>query len=116
MTIDFRKAGPAKYRTNANSNYFSQNKKDRLFSKFLAKRVDTGNNSLIFQFDSVINITKNSETKIYKAVEVLKSLTKHNNGKEGNSDRQQSAVESKLADRKYFARKSKNGRRLKFLS
>ena len=121
LTIDCRKAGLAKYRTNANSNleqfcYFGQNKKDRLFNKLLAQRVDTGDNSLIFQIDSVINITKNSETKIFKPVEELKSLAKYNNGKNENSDRQQSAVESKFTDRKYFGRGSKNGRRPKFLS
>ena len=73
LTIDCRKTGPAKYRSNANSNfkrffYFSQNKKERLFNKLSAKRVDTGNNSLILQIDSMINLTKNCETKIYKAV------------------------------------------------
>ena len=41
---------------------------------------------------------------IYKAVEELKSLEKYNNGKEGNSDRQQAAVKSKFTDRKYFGR------------
>ena len=121
MTIDCRKASLAKYRTNGDSDLeqfcnFSQNKKDRLFNKFLAKRVDTGDNSLIFQIDSVINVTKNDETKIYKAVEELKSLVKYNNGKEGKSDRQQPAVEPKFVDRKYFGRRSKNGRRPKFLS
>ena len=121
MTIDCRKAGLAKYRTNANSNleqfcYFGQNKKGRLFNKFLAQRVDTGDNSLIFQIDSVINITKNSETKIFKPVEELKSLAKYNNGKNENSDSQQPAVESKFTDRKYFGRGLKNGRRPKFLS
>ena len=72
FTIECRKTGPANYRTNANSNfkffYFSQNKKERLFNKFSAKRVDTGNNSLILQIDSMINLTKNCETKVYKAV------------------------------------------------
>ena len=42
LTIDCRKAGHAKYRTNANSKfeqfcYFGQNKKDTLFKNFLAK-------------------------------------------------------------------------------
>ena len=46
----------------------------------------------------MINITKNDETKIYKAVEELKYLVKYNNGKEGNSDRQQPAAKSKFAD------------------
>ena len=72
----------------------------------------TDDNSLIFQIDNVINITRN---RIYKAVEKLKSLGKYSNGKEGNSDRQQAAVESNSTDRKYFGRGSKNGRRPKFL-
>ena len=86
LTIDCRKSGPAKYRTNADSNfeqfcYYCQNKNDRLFNKFLAKRVNLNNASLVFQIDSVINVTKNGETKIYKAVQELKSLVKHNDGK-----------------------------------
>ena len=88
-----RKANPAKYRTNADSNfeqicYFSQNNKDRLFNKFLAKRVDTADNFLIFKIDSMINVTKYGETKSYKAVQELKSSAKYNHGNEGNSDRQ----------------------------
>ena len=68
MTIDCRRSGPAKYRTNAGSNFepfcsYGQDKKDRLVNKFLAKRVEQKNNSLVFQIGSVINVTKN-ETKI----------------------------------------------------
>ena len=77
--MDCRKSGPAKYRTEANSNfeqfcYYGKSKKDRLFHKFLAKKVDQNENSLVFQIDSVINVTKNDETKIYKAVQELKNL------------------------------------------
>ena len=35
---------------------------------------------LVFQIDSVINVTKDGETKIYKAVEELKNLVKENDG------------------------------------
>ena len=82
-TIDCRKSGPAKYRTNADSNfekfcYYGQNKKDRLFNKFLAKRVEQNNNSLVFQIDSATNITKNGEIKIYNAVQKLKPFLKQN--------------------------------------
>ena len=81
MTIDCRKSGPAKYRTDADSNfeqfcYYGQNKKDRLFNKFLAKKVDQNENSLVFQIKSVINVPKNGETKIYKAVQELKKFDK----------------------------------------
>ena len=55
----------------------------------------------------MINVTKNGETKIYKAVEELKFLAKYNNGRKANSDRQQSAVEHKFTDRIYFGRGSK---------
>ena len=107
LTIDCRKASPAKYRTNANSSfdqfcYFGQNNKGRLFNNFLAKRVDTADNSLIFKIDNVINVTKNGETKIYKTVEELKSLAKYKNGNEGKSDRQQYTIKSKFADRNYL--------------
>ena len=85
LTIDCRKSGPAKYRTDADSNfeqfcYYGQNKKDRLFNKFLAKKVNQNENLLVFQIDSVINVTKNGETKIYKAVQELKNLVKQNDG------------------------------------
>ena len=77
--MDCRKSGPAKHRTEAKSNfeqfcYYGKSKKDRLFHKFLAKKVDQNENSLVFQIDSVINVTKNDETKIYKAVQELKNL------------------------------------------
>ena len=83
LTIDCRKSGPAKYRTDADSNfeqfcYYGQNKKDRLFNKFLAKKVNQNENLLVFQIDSVINVTKNGETKIYKPVRELKNLVKQN--------------------------------------
>ena len=107
--------------TNADSNfeqfcYYGQNKKDRLFNKLLAKRVNQINTSLVFQIDSVINVTKNGETKIYKAVQELKSLVKHNDRKNRDSDRQQIAKQPKLADREHFGRRTKNGRRPRFLS
>ena len=70
MTIDCRKSAPAKYRKNADSNFeqfcYGQNKKNKFSNKFLAKRVEQNNNSLVFQIDSLINITKNCETKIYE--------------------------------------------------
>ena len=106
LAINCRQAGPAKYRTNADSNfeqfcYYFQNKKDSLFNKFLAKR-DEQNNSLVFQIDSVINVAKNSETKIYKAVQELKHLVKQNDGNDRGSEGKQIAEQPKLVDRKYF--------------
>ena len=79
-----------------------QNKKDRLLNKFLAKRVEQSNNSLVFQIRSVINVTKNGETKIYEAIQELKSLVKQNDGNDRSSDRQQITEQSKLVDRKYI--------------
>ena len=72
LTTECRNACPANYRTSADSNFkqfcfYGQNKKGRLFNKFLAKRVLQDNDSLVFEIDSVINTTKNGETKIYKA-------------------------------------------------
>ena len=121
MTIDCRKSGPAKYETNGDSNfeqlcYYGQNKKNRLFSKFLAKRADQNNDSLVFQIDSMINVTKNGETKIYKAVQELKYLVKQNDGKDRCSDRQQITEQSKFVNRKYFGGRIKSGRRPRFLS
>ena len=91
MTIDYRKSGPAKYGTDADSNfeqffYYGQNKKDRLLNEYLAKKVNQNEHLLVFQIDSVINVTKNSGTKIYKAVQELKSLVKQNDENERSSD------------------------------
>ena len=121
MTIDCRKSDFVNYRTNADSNFeqfchYGQNKKDRLFNKFLAKRAYQNNGSLVFQIDSVMNVTKNGETKIYKAVQELKSLTKQNDGKDRSSDRQQITEQSKFIDRKYFGGRTKNRKRPRFLS
>ena len=57
---------------------------------------------LVFQIDSVINVTKNGETKIYKAVQELKNLVKQNNGNERSSNRSKTSEQSKFADREYF--------------
>ena len=48
LTMDCRNSGPAKYRTNADNDfeqfcYYAQKKKDRLYNKFLAKRIDKDN-------------------------------------------------------------------------
>ena len=91
MTIDCRKSGPEKYRTEANSNfeqfcYYGESKKERLFDKFLAKKLNQNRNSLVFQIDSVVKVTKNGETNIYKAVQELKTLVKQSNGNQNNSD------------------------------
>ena len=57
-------------------------KKDWLFKKFLAKGIGQDSSSLVFKIDSVINVNKDIETKIYKAVQELKSLVKYNDGKD----------------------------------
>ena len=107
LTIDCRKSGASKYRTDADSNfeqfcYYGQNRKDRLVNKFLAKNVDQNENLLVFEIDSVINVTKNGETKIYEAVQELKNLVKQNDGNERSSDRPKTSEQSKFADREYF--------------
>ena len=48
----------------------------------------------------MINITKNSETKIYKSVQELTSLAKQNDGKDRSSDTQEMTEESQSIDRK----------------
>ena len=77
--------------------YYGQNRKDRLFNKFLAKKVDQNENLLVFQIDCVINVTKNGETKIYKAVQELKNLVKQNNG---NERRREISKENTLEEEK----------------
>ena len=76
---------------------------------------DQNENLLVFQIGSVINVTKKGETKIYKAVQELKNLVKQNDGNERSSDRSKISEQSKFADREYFGRGKKNGRRRQFL-
>ena len=115
MTIDCRKSGPAKYRAEINSNfeqfcYYGQGKKDRLFNKFLAKKVDQNENSLVFQIGSVINITKNSEIKIYKAVQEIKNLVKQNDRNQRNSDWEKISEQPKFVNREHVGAGTKNER------
>ena len=91
LSINCRESGPTMYRTEGNSNleqfcYYGQIKKDKLFNKFLAKNTNQNKNSLVFQIGSVINVTKNGETKIYKAVQELKNLLKQKDKNQRNSD------------------------------
>ena len=69
---------------------------------FLSEKVNENANLVLFQIDSVINVTKNSETKICKAVQELKNLVKQNDGIERSSDRSKTSEQSKLIDREYF--------------
>ena len=73
--------------------------KDRLFNKFLAKKVDQNKNLLVFQIDSKINVTKSGESKIYKAIQDFKNLLKQNDGNERSSDKSKTSEQSKFADR-----------------
>ena len=69
---------------------------------FLSEKVNENANLLLFQIDSVINVTKNGETKICKAVQELKNLVKQNDGIERSSDRSKTSEQSKFTDREYF--------------
>ena len=88
--------------------------KDSLFNKSLAKKVDQNENLLVFQIDSVINVTKKGETKIYKAVQELKNLVKQNNGNERSSDRSKTSEQSKFADKEYYGGQKKMEENLDF--
>ena len=101
LTIDCRKSGLVKYRTDADSNfeqfcYYEQNREDRLFNNFLAEKVNQNKNLLVFQIDSVITFTKNGETRINKVVQELKNLVKQSDGNERSSDRSKTSEQSNL--------------------
>ena len=81
----------------------------------MAKKVDQNKNSLVFQIYSVINVTKSSETKIYKAVQELKNLVKQNDENQRNSDWPKISEQSKFVNREHFGAVTKNGRRPRFL-
>ena len=85
LTIDFRNSGPAKYRTNVESNfeqfcYYPQKRKDKLFNKFLAKGTAQDNETTCFEIDSMVSASKNSKTKFHKAFDELESLVKSQGG------------------------------------
>ena len=65
----------------------------------MAKKISQNENSLVFQIGSVINVTKNGETKIYKAVQELKNLVKQNDGNQRNCDRPKLSEQPKFSDR-----------------
>lgn len=71
---------------------YGQNKKDRLCNKFLAKKLDEKNDSLVFQIDSLVKTTKNIERKIFKPVEELKFMTSKNDRRQTIQDTFQSKL------------------------
>ena len=68
----------------------------------MAKTVDQNENSLVFQIGSVISVTKNEETKIYKAVQKLEKLIKQNDGNQRNSDQPNISEQAKFVNREHF--------------
>ena len=72
--------------------------------------------SLVFEIGSVINTTKNGETKIYKAIQELQSLVKTNNGKDGSIGGKQYPEHTQLTNSENLRRTPKDGRRPRFLS
>ena len=73
----------------------------------MAKKANQNENSLVFQIDSVISVTKNGETKVYKAVQEMKKLVKQNDGNQRNSDRLKISEQSKFLNREYFGAQKK---------
>ena len=72
--------------------------------------------SLVFEIGSVINKTKNGETKIYKAIQELQSLVKTNNGKDRSIGGKQYPEHTQLTNKENLRRTPKDGRRPRFLS
>ena len=68
----------------------------------MAKKVNQNENLLVFQIDSVINVTKIGETKIYKAVQQLKSLVSQNDGNQRNSDWPKISEQPKFVNTEHF--------------
>ena len=91
----------------------TRKKKDKLFNKFLAKRINSNNSNIIFQMDSVINPSKSDEVKLFKAISELKNLT-GNNG--WNNGRQQFSEQTQQTDNQNGRGRRKNRRRPGFLA
>ena len=111
LTIDCRTASPAKYGTADNNFgqfcYYAQKKKDRLYNKFLAKRVSKDNKDMTFQVDSMINTIKNGDIKFYRAVDELKSMVKID---DRNNVRGQHTEQTKHVDKQDDRGQAKNGK------
>lgn len=91
----------------------TRKKKDKLFNKFLAKRIDSNNSNIIFQMDSVINTSKSDEVKLFKAISELKNLTGNNSW---NNGRQQFSEQTQQTDNQNGRGRRKNRRRTGFLA
>ena len=73
--------------------------------------------SLVFEIGSVINKTKNGQTKIYKAIQELQqSLVKTNNGKDRSIGGKQYPEHTQLTNRENLRRTPKDGKRPRLLS
>ena len=57
---------------------------------------------LVFQIDSVINVSKMGENKIYKAVQELKNLVSQNDLNQRNSDWPKISEKPKLVNTEHF--------------
>ena len=71
LTIDCTKSCPAKYRTEAESNieqtcYYTQKKKDRLYSKFSARNLNENQNDLKFTTDRIAKSLEKPRQKPYE--------------------------------------------------
>ena len=67
--------------------------------------------SLVFEIGSVINTTKNGETKIYKVIQELQSLVKTNNGNDRSIGGKQYPEHTQFTNRENLRRRPKDGRR-----
>ena len=74
----------------------TRKRKDKLFNKFLAKRIDSNNSNIIFQMDSVINTSKSDEVKLFKAISELKNLTGNNSWNNGRQQFSEQTQQNRL--------------------
>ena len=116
LTTDYRKSGPIGQMQTVTLNNFVIMVKIRRIDFSINFQLKELIKTKILQFFKVYRLTKNGETKIYKAVQESKSLVKQNDGKDRSSDKQQITEQSKFVDRKYLDGRTKNGRRPRFLS
>ena len=89
-----------------------RSKKIKSIISFKLKELSDNSNG-IFQIDSLVNTTKNRETKLFKAVSELKCLTEKNGR---DYDKQIFAGETERSNSENGNGRRKIGRRPKFLS
>ena len=79
---NFNSIGSSKYRTSAESDKpqiccYNQNKKDKLFNKFLLMRKQSAGDNFVFEIENIVEETNNVDILYYKVTNELIKFNKN---------------------------------------